>query len=312
MKMINKILITLLIIAMAASMLPMALAAEEDYTAGTGETVALEIDLGLSYGFELQWKNVTYSNPAIIDRTKIECDGSKMNLGFGQVMDNGVWYLSGTKPTEESVFIIKMPVSGNVGDTCTITLAYELCFDGVHPAPTTKTFTIEIVEGHVHAYEWKYNDNQHWQECSCGEIINTGAHTWEWVIDKAATEYNPGVKHEACKTCGATRNEGTEIPATHQCVFGDWKFNATKHWKECSCGERIEEGNHEWEWVIDQEAGEFEVGQKHEKCSVCGAVRNEGTDIPGTHTHSYGEWMSNANNHWKECSCGERTQEGPH
>lgn len=53
--------------------------------------------------------------------------------------------------------------------------------------------------------------------CSkCGETrvetIDAHGHDWEWVIDKEATETEAGEKHEECKICGATRNEGTEIP----------------------------------------------------------------------------------------------------
>ncbi len=30
------------------------------------------------------------------------------------------------------------------------------------------------------------------------------------------------------------------------------------------------------------------------------------------HEHSYGDWQSDATNHWKECSCGEKTEEAAH
>ena len=31
-----------------------------------------------------------------------------------------------------------------------------------------------------------------------------------------------------------------------------------------------------------------------------------------THTHEWGAWQSNAEQHWKECSCGEKTDIGNH
>ena len=31
-----------------------------------------------------------------------------------------------------------------------------------------------------------------------------------------------------------------------------------------------------------------------------------------THTHTFGDWQSNAEQHWKECSCGEKTDIGNH
>ena len=42
---------------------------------------------------------------------------------------------------------------------------------------------------------------------------------------------------------------------------------------------------HNWHWVIDTDATENTDGVKHEVCSVCGEIRNEGTIIPHNHTH---------------------------
>ena len=35
-------------------------------------------------------------------------------------------------------------------------------------------------------------------------------------------------------------------------------------------------------------------------------------DKPDTHTHTWSDWQSNAEQHWKECSCGEKTDIGNH
>ena len=37
-------------------------------------------------------------------------------------------------------------------------------------------------------------------------------HDYQWVVDKAATVLEPGVKHEECSRCHEKRNENTEIP----------------------------------------------------------------------------------------------------
>lgn len=64
-------------------------------------------------------------------------------------------------------------------------------------------------------------------------------------------------------------------------IYGDWKFDDTDHWKECSNGDSvIEKGEHTFEWITDKEASESEAGVKHEECSVCHATRNENTEIP--------------------------------
>ena len=68
---------------------------------------------------------------------------------------------------------------------------------------------------HTHSYgtDWKYDDTDHWHECQCGDKADTAAHSFQWVIDKAATKEATGIKHEECTVCGAKRSENTEIPA---------------------------------------------------------------------------------------------------
>ena len=68
--------------------------------------------------------------------------------------------------------------------------------------------------GHTHSYgtEWKYDGTNHWHECECGDKADTAAHSFQWVIDKAATKEATGIKHEECTVCGAKRSENTVIP----------------------------------------------------------------------------------------------------
>lgn len=67
---------------------------------------------------------------------------------------------------------------------------------------------------HTHSYgtDWKYDGTNHWHECSCGDKTDTAAHSFQWVIDKAATKEATGIKHEECTVCGAKRSENTVIP----------------------------------------------------------------------------------------------------
>ena len=66
---------------------------------------------------------------------------------------------------------------------------------------------------HTHSYgtEWKYDGTNHWHECECGDKADTAAHSFQWVIDKAATKEVTGIKHEECTVCGAKRSENTVI-----------------------------------------------------------------------------------------------------
>lgn len=66
---------------------------------------------------------------------------------------------------------------------------------------------------HTHSYgtEWKYDGTNHWHKCECGDKADTAPHSFQWVIDKAATKEATGIKHEECTVCGAKRSENTVI-----------------------------------------------------------------------------------------------------
>lgn len=69
---------------------------------------------------------------------------------------------------------------------------------------------------------WNWDDDDHWQLCDdCDEEFNKGVHKFEWVVDQEPSYTAPGYKHEECKTCGAKRNERTEIAQLEEPVVGD-------------------------------------------------------------------------------------------
>lgn len=65
----------------------------------------------------------------------------------------------------------------------------------------------------------------------------------------------------------------------------EWKHNETSHWNECinSCGEKLNEAAHSYEWVVDKKATAAEAGSKHEECTVCG-YKKAALEIPATGT----------------------------
>ena len=102
----------------------------------------------------------------------------------------------------------------------------------------------------------------------------------------------------------------------------DWKSDHTDHWKECTvvgCGVIIEDSkaaHTAGEWIIDTPATATTSGSKHKECTVCGYMMATET-IPATgggeHTHSYGsDWKYDADNHWHECSCGDKADKAAH
>lgn len=78
-----------------------------------------------------------------------------------------------------------------------------------------ETFTSGQAAGHTPGTEWESDANSHWHECAdCGDKLDEASHTFEWVIDKEATETNAGSKHERCTVCGYEK-AAVEIPATN-------------------------------------------------------------------------------------------------
>ena len=78
-----------------------------------------------------------------------------------------------------------------------------------------ETEVIPATGEHTYGDEWKSDEDGHWHECTvCGAHSEKENHTYEWVIDKEATETEAGVKHEECSVCHHKRNENTQIPAT--------------------------------------------------------------------------------------------------
>ena len=144
---------------------------------------------------------------------------------------------------------------------------------------TMATETIPATGGgeHTHSYgsDWKYDADNHWHECSCGDKADKAAHTaGEWIIDTPATATTSGSKHKECTVCGYTMATET-IPATgggeHTHSYGsDWKYDADNHWHECSCGDKADKAAHDFKWVVDKEATATQKGSKHEECKVCG------------------------------------------
>jgi hypothetical protein len=90
---------------------------------------------------------------------------------------------------------------------------------------------------------------------------------------------------------------GCDNGDSHTHSFGSaWKSNDTQHWKECSCGEKSEVANHDWEWVETTPAtlsGDPLVetqGTETKTCSVCGATGE--TRNFSFQRYFYGTWKN--------------------
>ena len=89
-----------------------------------------------------------------------------------------------------------------------------------------------------------------------------------------------------------------KVEPTHVHDHGTtWVTDANEHWNECECGDKANKAAH-----TDSDT--------NGKCDVCGA---DVPVAPPSHTHDYGTtWKTDANNHWKECECGEKSENAAH
>ena len=56
----------------------------------------------------------------------------------------------------------------------------------------------------------------------------------------------------------------------HEAVSDKWVSDDSTHWHECTCGDKVDEAAHAFEWAVDKTPTETEVGSKHQWCTICG------------------------------------------
>ena len=174
---------------------------------------------------------------------------------------------------------------------------------------------------HIHSYgEWKSDDINHWHECSCGKKSDEGAHISDnGVVTKEPTTAEAGERTYSCTICGKVLYTETieKLEPGHKHDFGTkWKFDEKNHWHECSCGEKSDEGAHISDnGVVTKEPTTAEAGERTYSCTICGKVLYTETieKLEPGHKHDFGtKWKFDEKNHWHECSCGEKSDEGAH
>lgn len=128
-----------------------------------------------------------------------------------KVEQNTVVTVTADAPETGKVFDKWVVLEGNVtlADATKATTTFTMPGNAVKIEATYK----DAPPSHTHSYgtDWKYDDTNHWHECQCGDKADVAAHSFQWVIDKAATKEATGIKHEECTVCGAKRSENTVI-----------------------------------------------------------------------------------------------------
>lgn len=258
---------------------------------------------------------------------------------------NHNWSQTGTvllEPTCTEVGIMQYPCSG-----CDLVLLVEIPMLSAHVYdnvcdPDCNVCGATREAGHKFSEVWSKNSGGHWHACTaCGEKKDEASH----YPGPAATEE----KDQICLTCGYVMT--VRLNHTHN-YGTQWTTDKTGHWYACSgceeqkdfelhsyddlcdpdcnvCGYRTETAHsYDEDWQSD-ESGHWSVcilchkegeAQPHvpgaeateeeaQLCSVCGFELAPALE----HVHEGGEsWRMDEENHWKECACGEITEQAAH
>lgn len=198
----------------------------------------------------------------------------------------------------------------------------------------TTTWTSTTMGNHKMETTWTTENNKHYRKCSVAgctyiedeancsggtatctakAVCSTCQKAYGEMLDHDLTHYaknaadhtKPGnIEYWQCEDCDKYFSDASanteitkaqtviaQIPHSHSTT---WSKNATQHWNECSCGDKINVYDHNYDNTCDT------------TCNTCGYVR--------TITHT---WMTNlsynATQHWTECSvCHEKKETENH
>ena len=170
----------------------------------------------------------------------------------------------------------------------------------------------EVQEEHTHSYEMKNDETNHWQECECGDIIDSENHSFgDWTITKEATYKEVGSQERTCTVCGYVETE--EIPVIeheHEFVY---VVDEDGHHQLCEvCGDTTEVEEHTFgEWNVTKEATYTETGMQEHECTLCGFSEEE--EIPVVpHEHEYA-YVIDEDGHHQVCGiCDDTTETEEH
>ena len=145
---------------------------------------------------------------------------------------------------------------------------------------------------HDYKAEWSTSETKHWHECSiCSAKKDESTHT----PGAAATETTP----QTCTVCGyvitpatghATCSGGVkQTGQTATCTTPGWK----DYYKCAGCEKLYEDANCT---VLISDLAVWKTGNGK---------------LTATHNHGTA-WKSDTNNHWNECTCGDKANTAPH
>lgn len=158
-------------------------------------------------------------------------------------------------------------------------------------AAAGKTLPVFNGQGDAHDHQsndWKSNETEHWQVCTCGAVFHKAEHS-----GGTAT----CTQRATCTVCGAEYGDVLGHDFTTS-----WTHDDNEHWKQCSrCDEKDDVSPHTWDsGTVTTAPTCTKAGERTYTCTECGATKTEPIDATG---HSWkSEWTSDATHHWHECA----------
>ncbi len=153
----------------------------------------------------------------------------------------------------------------------------------------------KVVNKADHSGDWVTTDSDlHWKECRCGKKFDESNHDWKVTVKTQPTKEADGENLLECKVCG--KNKTVNVPYDHTCSFGDWiNTDPDKHWKECECGEKSEEAVHIFDsWTTTFQPTEDAEGKQESDCTIC-KYHAEKTVPKLEHVHACGTYHAATN-----------------
>ena len=158
-------------------------------------------------------------------------------------------------------------------------------------AAAGKTLPVFNGQGDAHDHQsndWKSNETEHWQVCTCGAVFHKAEHSGGTAT---CTE------KAKCAVCGAEYGDALGHDFTTS-----WTHDDNEHWKQCSrCDKKDDVSPHTWDnGTITTAPTCTKAGERTYTCTECGATKIE--PIPATGHSWKSEWTSDATHHWHECA----------
>ena len=153
-----------------------------------------------------------------------------------------------------------------------------------------KTLPVFNGQGDAHDHQsndWKSNETEHWQVCTCGAVFHKAQHS-----GGTAT----CTQRATCTVCGAEYGDALGHDFTTS-----WTHDDNEHWKQCSrCDKKDDVSPHTWDnGTITTAPTCTKAGKKTYSCTKCDATKIE--PIPATGHSWKSDWTSDATHHWHEC-----------